>query len=99
MMRDFVDNDLCCVLSHCAIDGCNAAEWGSMAQGYQDKGEKWTIISTRGRNWITNIPTVIAKALDLPTPELYTGHLLRRISAQWQADAGATVLKLQGHFS
>ena len=59
---------------------------------------KWIVIGPRGRNWITSVPSMVAKALGLPTPELYTGHCYRRTSAQWQADAGATTLELQNHF-
>ena len=59
---------------------------------------KWIVIGPRGRNWITSVPSMVAKALSLPTPELYTGHCFRRTSAQWQADAGATALELQNQF-
>ena len=59
---------------------------------------KWIVIGPRGRNWITSVPSMVAKALGLPTPELYTGHCYRRTSAQWQADAGATALELQNQF-
>jgi integrase len=62
------------------------------------KDGKWTVIGVRGRNWITSIPSIVAKSLGLPNPELYTGHCYRRTSAQWQADAGATVLELQNQF-
>ena len=62
------------------------------------KNGKWIIMEARGRNWITGVPSIVAKSLGLPNPEQYTGHCFRRTSAQWQADAGATVLELQNQF-
>jgi integrase len=62
------------------------------------KAGKWSVISVRGRNWITSIPSIVAKELGLQDPEQYTGHCFRRTSAQWQADAGATTLELQNQF-
>ena len=62
------------------------------------KAGKWSVISTRGRNWLTSIPSMVARELGLPDAESYTGHCFRRTSAQWQADAGATTLELQNQF-
>lgn len=62
------------------------------------KNGKWMVVSERGRNWISSVPSTVAKSLGLPNPEQYTGHCFRRTSAQWQADAGATVLELQNQF-
>lgn len=62
------------------------------------KDGKWTVVSVRGRNWVSSAPSVVAKSLGLPNADQYTGHCFRRTSAQWQADAGATVLELQNQF-
>jgi hypothetical protein len=62
------------------------------------KDNKWTVVNVRGRNWITSVPSFVAKKLGLTNSDDSTGHYFRRTSAQWQADAGTTVFELQNQF-
>lgn len=50
-----------------------------------------------GKTFFGNLPNKIAKDLDLPNPELYTGHAFRRTSATILADSGADRLTLKRH--
>lgn len=50
-----------------------------------------------GKNTFSHIPSVIAKFLDLSSPESYTGHSFRRTSATLLANTGADILKLKRH--
>lgn len=48
-----------------------------------------------GKNMIASIPAFIAKLLSLPTPEMYTGHAMRRTGATILVDDGADFLTLK----
>ncbi|XP_047023444.1 uncharacterized protein LOC124632594 [Helicoverpa zea] len=50
-----------------------------------------------GSNKIGSIPREIATFLELPEPQLYTGHCFRRTSATLLADSGADLLSLKRH--
>jgi hypothetical protein len=50
-----------------------------------------------GINKFGAMPKEIAKFLDLPEPESYTGHSFRRTSATLLADSGADVMTLKRH--
>lgn len=50
-----------------------------------------------GKNTISKIPCMIAKYLQLPNPEAYTGHCFRRTSATLLVDAGGDTLSLKRH--
>ena len=55
-----------------------------------------------GKNTISKFGIQIATLLELPDPELYTGHFLRRTSATRCADAGMTLAQIKvvtGHKS
>ena len=51
-----------------------------------------------GRNKLAMIGVDIAKMLQLPHPETYTGHCFRRTSATLAADGGATTAEMQRHY-
>lgn len=50
-----------------------------------------------GKNKMSNIPKEIATYLNLPNPNLYTGHCLRRTSATLLADSGANLTIIKRH--
>lgn len=50
-----------------------------------------------GINKIGNVPKQIAQYLNLPNPNLYTGHCLRRTSATILIDAGGDLFALKRH--
>lgn len=50
-----------------------------------------------GINTISKIPRLVASYLELPNPELYTGHCLRRSSATLLANAGADITTVKRH--
>lgn len=50
-----------------------------------------------GKNKFGNMPKDIATYLNLPNPELYTGHCFRRTSATLLADSGANITTLKRH--
>jgi integrase len=50
-----------------------------------------------GRNKISNMPNKIAEFLNLPNPELYSGHCFRRTSATLLADSGADFITVKRH--
>jgi integrase len=51
-----------------------------------------------GINTMGDFPKIIAKFLELPHPEEFTGHCFRRSSASLLADAGTSVRKRhEGH--
>ncbi|XP_031335256.1 uncharacterized protein LOC116165099 [Photinus pyralis] len=50
-----------------------------------------------GKNTIAKIPYKIAKYLELPDAEGYTGHSFRRTSASLLVDAGGDLLSLKRH--
>lgn len=50
-----------------------------------------------GKNKIANMPQQIATFLNLPNPELYSGHCFRRTSATLLADAGADLTMVKRH--
>ena len=50
-----------------------------------------------GKNKIAKMPREIAEFLNLPNPELYTGHSFRRTSSTLLVDAGADLLTLKRH--
>lgn len=50
-----------------------------------------------GINKLGNMPKQVATFLQLPNPELYTGHCFRRTSATMLVDAGADVTTLKRH--
>ena len=52
-----------------------------------------------GKNTIAKIPAEIAKFLNLPASDSYTGHSFRRTSATIFADAGATAVDLKKHLN
>lgn len=50
-----------------------------------------------GKNTFYRMPSIIARFLNLPNPELYTGHAFRRTSATLLANTGADILSLKRH--
>ncbi|XP_031340500.1 uncharacterized protein LOC116168690 [Photinus pyralis] len=54
-------------------------------------------IQVIGKNTIAKIPYKIAKYLELPDAEGYTGHSFRRTSASLLVDAGGDLLSLKRH--
>lgn len=50
-----------------------------------------------GINSFGKIPAAIARFLELPNPNLYTGHCFRRSSATLLADAGANLTTIKRH--
>lgn len=50
-----------------------------------------------GINTIGGMPKEIAKFLNLPDPEKYTGHAFRRTSATLLVDSGADITELKRH--
>lgn len=50
-----------------------------------------------GINTLSKIPSIIAKYLNLPQPNTYTGHTFRRTSASLLVDSGGDILKLKQH--
>lgn len=50
-----------------------------------------------GKNKIGGMPKQIATYLNLPNPELYTGHCFRRTSATLLADSGANLTTIKRH--
>lgn len=50
-----------------------------------------------GVHTFANVPSIIAKYLNLPNTSSYTGHCFRRTSASLLADAGADILTLKRH--
>ena len=48
-----------------------------------------------GHNYLASIGKDIAKRLNLPNPDSYTGHCFRRTSATLAADAGADVEQIK----
>ncbi|XP_026326762.1 uncharacterized protein LOC113235316 [Hyposmocoma kahamanoa] len=63
-------------------------------QNYQ-KGR--CVAQPTGINKFGAMPKEIAKFLNLPDPDLYTGHSFRRTSATLLADSGADLLTLKRH--
>lgn len=50
-----------------------------------------------GKNTFGSIPKMIAKYLELPNPERYSGHTFRRTSATLLADSGADITCVKRH--
>ncbi|XP_073941147.1 uncharacterized protein [Choristoneura fumiferana] len=50
-----------------------------------------------GKNKLSSIPREIASFLNLPSPEMYTGHCFRRTSATLLADSGADLTLIKRH--
>jgi integrase len=51
-----------------------------------------------GKSWFQQLPKTIAKWLQIPNWENYTGHSIRRTAATWVADAGVTKIQMKRHF-
>lgn len=66
-------------------------------KGKKDAGK--FSMAPMGKNIIARIPHEIAKYLNLPNAELYTGHSFRRTSATLFANAGATKMDLKKHLN
>lgn len=50
-----------------------------------------------GKNTFYKIPSIVAKFLNLPNPDSYTGHAFRRTSATLLANSGVDILNLKKH--
>ena len=51
-----------------------------------------------GRSFFNNLCKSVAKFLNLDEWESYTSHGIRRTSATWVADSGATKVEMKRHF-
>jgi integrase len=75
------------------VDGITS---GRLFRAYNAKRDKFQK-SVVGKNTIADYPKRIAKSLQLPNAEGFTGHAFRRTSATILADAGTTTKNLMRH--
>ena len=55
------------------------------------------ILQVIGKNKLGNTPNKIVKFLNLPNPQLYTGHSFRRTSTTLLNNSGASMMTLKRH--
>lgn len=82
------------------LDKCNAGS-GRMFKTYRTRkdGSGYFTKQAMGVHLLRKVSTKIATYLNLPNPEKYTGHCLRRSTANTLAEAGTSTTILKKHFN